>query len=729
MEALKGGDLKDFILKRKKEEVITTEEEVKDIMQQILKALKYMHVHKGIMHRDLKPENIMLMRQKPKDSNIVVKLADFGQAATNNKNEIGTKQTATVGTKIYMAPEMFFTKEYNHKIDMFSAGCILYNLQSNGKHPFYKSGDDCEAILNNLKIKELNFDELENVSDQAKDLLKRLLEKNPDYRYSAGESLNHPWITGAELNERPFTPVELMEMYMIRLQLQQVCRIALFTNYVKKKYNETYNKKTQISRLNQMNDFKKCNKSRASVKSDLNSENYSDKFIYNSPQVPSLDVDSLYRKSINTNINLKLSEIDSPKIRPIKIQNTSSEFTESMYNSPNKKQDNLVIHKLNNSVSAINLNEKSSNLKGSRSAKNFYSILHNKKSLTTSAKNVKSRGFSSFYVDAKNIVKQSNLTSSDKNIPETIDDQQPETNDMFNKTYNELQYLDKENFKQRTQNNLERKRMFGSMAVFSKPPILPHIKNGVHNTNEKIKIPSGRNSVASYKQLSKKSITSQENNKNLSQINESGSQKAVYKLTKNTIDLRAKKTTNFNKIYSHEEISGQTKSVNHVFPSIEDHPNCSNINNSIREQESVEGKKSEKKVEFQKSYSKKVIFFADGNTKPGVNFSQTLNKAFGLKKDPIRSTPKLLLPTKDDPVTLDSIGYQNKLYKQMSKSVGKIMLEEENDLAEIKQTQAKNKSKFNEALLNNKKNQNVRLQKGPTDGTLILRIDKNKKKD
>ncbi len=78
MEALKGGDLKDFILKRKKEEVITTEEEVKDIMQQILKALKYMHVHKGIMHRDLKPENIMLMRQKPKDSNIVVKLADFG---------------------------------------------------------------------------------------------------------------------------------------------------------------------------------------------------------------------------------------------------------------------------------------------------------------------------------------------------------------------------------------------------------------------------------------------------------------------------------------------------------------------------------------------------------------------------------------------------------------------------------------------------------------------------
>ena len=71
MEALEGGDLKSFITQRKQTKGID-EEEAKEIMLQILRAIKYMHVQRGIMHRDQKPENILL--KKSSNNKVVVKL-------------------------------------------------------------------------------------------------------------------------------------------------------------------------------------------------------------------------------------------------------------------------------------------------------------------------------------------------------------------------------------------------------------------------------------------------------------------------------------------------------------------------------------------------------------------------------------------------------------------------------------------------------------------------------
>lgn len=76
-----------------------------------------------------------------------------------------------------------------------------------GQRPFYKSGETTDKFIKRLNKEKINFEKI-NISDQGKDLMKRLLDKNQNSRYSAGEALNHPWLTGQSLEERPFTPQE-----------------------------------------------------------------------------------------------------------------------------------------------------------------------------------------------------------------------------------------------------------------------------------------------------------------------------------------------------------------------------------------------------------------------------------------------------------------------------------------------------------------------------------------
>jgi serine/threonine protein kinase len=106
-----------------------------------------------------------------------------------------------------------------------------------GKHPFYKTGDAKEKLVDRLENDDIDFDALE-CSENMKDLLKRLLDKNPNQRYSAGEALNHPAITGKSLADRPLTAMELMELYMAKLQMQKVMWVCMFTNYVEVKFKQ-----------------------------------------------------------------------------------------------------------------------------------------------------------------------------------------------------------------------------------------------------------------------------------------------------------------------------------------------------------------------------------------------------------------------------------------------------------------------------------------------------------
>jgi len=103
------------------------EEQVRKIAAQLCEALYYLHSHR-ILHRDMKPQNILLTKGG------CVKLCDFGFARAMSFQTLVL--TSIKGTPLYMSPELVEEKPYNHTSDLWSLGCILYELYF-GSPPFY----------------------------------------------------------------------------------------------------------------------------------------------------------------------------------------------------------------------------------------------------------------------------------------------------------------------------------------------------------------------------------------------------------------------------------------------------------------------------------------------------------------------------------------------------------------------------------------------------------------
>jgi eukaryotic-like serine/threonine-protein kinase len=105
--------------------------QVVDIVSQLLEALQYAH-ERGVWHRDIKPANILLM------SNGRVKVTDFGIARI--ESSVLTQLGTIMGTPGFIAPEMYLSDSFDHRIDLFAAGVVLYQLLA-GTPPFVGSAD------------------------------------------------------------------------------------------------------------------------------------------------------------------------------------------------------------------------------------------------------------------------------------------------------------------------------------------------------------------------------------------------------------------------------------------------------------------------------------------------------------------------------------------------------------------------------------------------------------
>jgi len=152
-----------------------SESEAVSIFTQLIESISFCH-RLGIAHRDIKPDNVLF------DSTGKLKLADFGSAEWFGVNERGT-MTGVVGTPYYVAPEVLSGREYNEKVDVWSAGVILYILLG-GVPPFYgeTSTETFEAVLRgNLRFPTRIF---RSVSPEAKDLLRKMLCKDASKRLS-----------------------------------------------------------------------------------------------------------------------------------------------------------------------------------------------------------------------------------------------------------------------------------------------------------------------------------------------------------------------------------------------------------------------------------------------------------------------------------------------------------------------------------------------------------------
>ncbi|KAI4320171.1 hypothetical protein MLD38_033677 [Melastoma candidum] len=181
MEVCEGGELFDRIIQKG----YFSEREAAKLIKTIVGVVEGCH-SLGVMHRDLKPENFLF---KSKDEEARLKATDFGLSMFYKPGEFFSD---VVGSPYYVAPEVL-RKHYGPEVDVWSAGVILYILLS-GVPPFWAESE--LGIFRQILQGKLDFvsDPWPSISDSAKDLIKKMLERDPRKRFTAHEVLCHPWI-------------------------------------------------------------------------------------------------------------------------------------------------------------------------------------------------------------------------------------------------------------------------------------------------------------------------------------------------------------------------------------------------------------------------------------------------------------------------------------------------------------------------------------------------------
>ncbi|XP_013377301.1 PREDICTED: myosin light chain kinase family member 4 isoform X5 [Chinchilla lanigera] len=190
MEYVEGGELFDRIID---ENCSLTELDTILFVKQICEGIKHMH-QMYILHLDLKPENILCVNRDAKQ----IKIIDFGLARRYKPRE---KLKVNFGTPEFLAPEVVNYDFVSFPTDMWSVGVIAYMLLS-GLSPFL-GDDDAETLNNILACRwDLEDEEFQDISDEAREFISKLLIKEKSWRISASEALKHPWLSDHKLHAR-----------------------------------------------------------------------------------------------------------------------------------------------------------------------------------------------------------------------------------------------------------------------------------------------------------------------------------------------------------------------------------------------------------------------------------------------------------------------------------------------------------------------------------------------
>ncbi|XP_072909939.1 calcium/calmodulin-dependent protein kinase kinase 1 isoform X1 [Hemitrygon akajei] len=160
----------------------------------IILGIEYLHYQK-IIHRDIKPSNLLL------GDNGHIKIADFG--VSNQFEGSDALLSSTAGTPAFMAPEMLSEsrKSFHGKaVDVWAIGVTLYCLIF-GKCPFMD--DYILALHSKIRNRPVEFPERPEISEDLKDLLLQMLDKNPDTRITIPQMKVHPWVTKSGTDPLP----------------------------------------------------------------------------------------------------------------------------------------------------------------------------------------------------------------------------------------------------------------------------------------------------------------------------------------------------------------------------------------------------------------------------------------------------------------------------------------------------------------------------------------------
>jgi NIMA (never in mitosis gene a)-related kinase len=175
--SLHGRTLDVSRLHRSQTKQLVSEDKLKKWFAQMMIGLEYLH-SRNILHRDLKSSNIFITKAGD------LKIGDFGLAKVLAEGEVAT---SIVGTPNYMCPELFCEKPYGFKSDIWSLGCILYELTA--LRPAF-SAFNMQGLIQ--KIKKVQFGPLSNsFSSDWTGTIKSMLKKSPEDRPMVGELMQH----------------------------------------------------------------------------------------------------------------------------------------------------------------------------------------------------------------------------------------------------------------------------------------------------------------------------------------------------------------------------------------------------------------------------------------------------------------------------------------------------------------------------------------------------------
>uniref|UniRef100_I3N441 Myosin light chain kinase family member 4 n=1 Tax=Ictidomys tridecemlineatus TaxID=43179 RepID=I3N441_ICTTR len=187
---VEGGELFDRIID---ENYNLTEYDTILFIRQICEGIRHMH-QMYILHLDLKPENILCVNRDAKQ----IKIIDFGLARRYKPRE---KLKVNFGTPEFLAPEVVNYDFVSFPTDMWSVGVIAYMLLS-GLSPFL-GDNDAETLNNILACRwDLEDEEFQDISEEAREFISKLLIKEKSWRISASEALKHPWLSDHKLHSR-----------------------------------------------------------------------------------------------------------------------------------------------------------------------------------------------------------------------------------------------------------------------------------------------------------------------------------------------------------------------------------------------------------------------------------------------------------------------------------------------------------------------------------------------